>query len=162
MFQKILVAVDRSEHNQQVFNTAISLAKTLNAQLMLVHVLLPVEGIYPSPVFAGQGPLPMMRTEDLEFHWQQWRVTEEAGLDFLRTKAEAATAAGVPTEFTQALGDPGQAICTLAQTWEASLILMGRRGYKGLGEFIIGSVSNYVLHHAPCSVLTVQGNIATD
>ena len=27
---------------------------------------------------------------------------------------------------------------------------------SGLSELILGSVSNYVLHHAPCSVLTLQ------
>ena len=26
----------------------------------------------------------------------------------------------------------------------------------------MGSVSNYVVHHAPCSVLVVQGVMATD
>lgn len=34
---------------------------------------------------------------------------------------------------------------------------MGRRGHKGLSEILLGSVSNYVVHHAPCSVLVLQG-----
>lgn len=29
-----------------------------------------------------------------------------------------------------------------------------------LQEYFLGSVSNYVLHHAPCSVLVVQGKVA--
>lgn len=159
MFHKILVALDKSDLNQQVLETAISLAKTLNSQIMLIHVLTPLEATYPSPVFAIGGPYPTMRVEDVEFHWQQWRTTEEAGLDFLRAKCDIATAAGIPTEFTQALGDPGQAICTLAKSWGATLILIGRRGYRGLGELLIGSVSNYVVHNAPCSVLTIQGTV---
>ncbi len=41
----------------------------------------------------------------------------------------------------------------------ADLIVVGRRGRSGLSELILGSASNYVLHHAPCSVLTLQGKI---
>ncbi|NEO65320.1 MAG: universal stress protein, partial [Moorea sp. SIO4G2] len=37
------------------------------------------------------------------------------------------------------------------------LIVLGRRGLGGLKEMVLGSVSNYVVHHAPCSVLVVQG-----
>ncbi|MDB9482953.1 universal stress protein, partial [Dolichospermum circinale CS-537/05] len=36
------------------------------------------------------------------------------------------------------------------------LIMMGRRGRSGLAEFFLGSQSNYVLHHAPCSVQIVH------
>jgi nucleotide-binding universal stress UspA family protein len=31
-----------------------------------------------------------------------------------------------------------------------------------LTEMVLGSVSNYVLHHAPCSVLTIQSPIRAD
>jgi nucleotide-binding universal stress UspA family protein len=44
-----------------------------------------------------------------------------------------------------------------AQIWHADLIVMGRRGVSGMHELFLGSVSNYVTHHAPCSVLVVQG-----
>ena len=44
-----------------------------------------------------------------------------------------------------------------SQNWEADLIVIGRRGHQGLSEILLGSVSNYVVHHAPCSVLVVQG-----
>ncbi len=158
MFQKILVALDRSDLNQQVFDAAITLAKTLNAHLMLVHVLSPIDG-FTSPIFSMPGTYPLVR-EDVDFYLKQWRSKEAEGLAFLQAKTDVATAAGIPTEFTQILGDPGDAICKIARTWNANLILIGRRGYTGLGEFFIGSISNYVVHHAPCSVLTIQGQVS--
>lgn len=162
MFHKILVALDQSEVNRQVFNTALSFARSLNAQLMLIHVLAPLAANYPRPVFAIAGPSPIFYGGDLESHLQRLRTFEEEGLEFLKAKTELAVAAEISTEFTQALGDPGYAICSLARTWNANLIIIGRRGYKGLGELFMGSVSNYVFHHAPCSVLTVQGSVDLD
>jgi nucleotide-binding universal stress UspA family protein len=63
---------------------------------------------------------------------------------------------GIKTEFTQIPGNPGQTIKKIAQNWDADLIVMGSRGRTGLSELVLGSVSNYVMHHAPCSVLIVH------
>lgn len=160
MFNRILVALDQSPLSEQVFEAGIETAKALNAQLMLVHVLSPVGSVFSNSTFAVYGAYPVLR-EDVDFYVQQWRTKETQGLDFLKQKTDIATAAGISTEFTQILGDPGHSICTMARNWNASLILIGRRGFTGLGEFFVGSVSNYVTHHAPCSVLTIQGVEAT-
>ncbi|WP_390691905.1 universal stress protein [Aetokthonos hydrillicola] len=67
--------------------------------------------------------------------------------------------AGVTVEIEQCSGTPGKTICDVARTWNADLIIVGRRGYSGMREIFLGSVSNYVLHHAPCSVLSIQGSM---
>jgi len=74
----------------------------------------------------------------------------------LRSLADKATNAGVETTFHQSLGSPDRSICELAYELNVDLIILGRRGRCGLNELILGSVSNYVLHHAHCSVLTIQ------
>jgi nucleotide-binding universal stress UspA family protein len=74
----------------------------------------------------------------------------------LQSWSSQANTSGVNTEFTQNTGSPGRMICELATDWNADLIIMGRRGRSGLAEFFLGSVSNYVLHHAPCSVQIVH------
>ena len=54
MFNKILVAIDRSPANQEVFNEALSLAKATKANLILLHVLSgeeedsPIMSLYPT------------------------------------------------------------------------------------------------------------------
>lgn len=157
MFQKILVAIDHSDVSRHAFEQALNLAKTLNASLMLVYVLSPFNEDYPTPIYpGGDAVFPGLYTEAVKAFAEKWESYERQGLDMLRSLADVSTQAGVGTEFTQAIGDPGQAICTLAKTWQAELIIVGRRGRTGISEFFLGSISNYVVHHAPCSVLTVQ------
>ncbi|MBD2461466.1 universal stress protein [Oscillatoria sp. FACHB-1407] len=159
MFQKILVALDNSNMGNRVFDEAVTLAKATNASLMLLHVLTPFEDNYPTmPVAPGlDSYYPAMYGEAIEEYAKRWHQYEEHALDFLRNRAASALNEGVTAEFSQNVGDPGRAICSLAGTWSADLIVMGRRGRSGLSEFVLGSVSNYVLHHAPCSVFVVQG-----
>lgn len=156
MFQKILVAIDQSEISQQAFDEAVTLAKATNANLMLIHVLSPLGQEYPSPVFPSDPSYPGLQAEAMRVHLQQWEILEKQGIEFLKAQTDQAIAAGVSTEFTQSLGEPGQAICELARIWGAHLVIIGRRGYSGLKELLLSSVSNHVAHHAPCSVLIVQ------
>jgi nucleotide-binding universal stress UspA family protein len=160
MFQKILVAIDRSQISQHVFDEAISLAKAESANLMLLHVLSPVDVTYLHPVGVnGSNFYPILHSQNIDYYMMAWEEQKQAGLKFLKEYCNQAIKLGVVTEFTQNVGDAGKVICEVARTWEANLIIMGRRGRNGLSELFLGSVSNYVLHHAPCSVLTVQGQI---
>jgi nucleotide-binding universal stress UspA family protein len=49
-------------------------------------------------------------------------------------------------------GDPRTAIVDEAAEWEADLIVLGSHGRTGLKRLILGSVAEYVVRHAPCSV----------
>lgn len=50
-------------------------------------------------------------------------------------------------------GSVPERICQAAQGFQASVIVMGRRGLSGLAA--LGSVSERVVHRAPCSVLVI-------
>ena len=54
------------------------------------------------------------------------------------------------------LGAPGKMIVEMAQEWGADLIVVGSHGYGFWSRTMLGSVSDSVLHHAPCSVLVVR------
>lgn len=157
MFTKILVALDRSSMNKQVIAAAIALAKTMNARVMLLHALSPEEEGSPDITMMNDGGFYSgLNSEILDMHRQQWQEFENQGSALLQAFTKEATAAGVPTEFQQIFGPPSRVICKSAKDWGAELIILGRRGHAGLKEVFLGSVSNYVLHHAPCSVLTIQ------
>lgn len=74
----------------------------------------------------------------------------------LRRLTAQSAKTGPRASFEQVVGSPGRSICQAAKAWEADLIVVGSHQRKGLSEMILGSVSNYVLHHAPCSVLVVH------
>lgn len=158
MFNKILVAIDRSTASREVFETAVSLAKATGANLMLLHVLSDEEASSSPSINSKQEPdrLDSSVLEAYNRHWHELEQEQQQKLDVMRSFVKEAKAAGVNTEFTQTLGDPGETICNLAQAWSAELILVGSRGLTGIKKIILGSVSNYVTHNASCSVLIVR------
>jgi nucleotide-binding universal stress UspA family protein len=159
MFNRILVAMDNSSWSEQVFDRAVSLAKATNGKLMLLHVLSPLDEQYIDPLFLQPSILyPELHVNNSKYA-SDWDQLKTSRLNWLHWLCEEATQLGVKTEFSQNIGEPCRMICDVARNWEADLIVIGRRGRRGISELFLGSVSNYVLHHAPCSVLTVQGLI---
>ncbi|MEH2124802.1 universal stress protein [Nostoc sp.] len=137
-FKKILVAVDDSPATATVFIKALELAQRDAAQLMIGH----------SIELATSSQL-TVNLVDLEIETQQAQ-------SLLQLYYQKAKILGIMAEASYQTGDPGTNICDLARSWGADLIVLGRRGLKGFAELLAGSVSNHVVHHAPCSVLVVQ------
>jgi nucleotide-binding universal stress UspA family protein len=53
-------------------------------------------------------------------------------------------------------GDPQRAIVAMTAAWEADAIVIGSHGRHGLDRLLLGSVSDGVVRHAPCSVYVVR------
>ena len=52
-------------------------------------------------------------------------------------------------------GKPGETICKIAEKESADIIVVGTRGMGAVRRVVLGSVSDYVLHHAHCAVVIV-------
>lgn len=155
MFQKILVPIQSQATDQFVFEMALDLAKQNQASLMLLHVFAPEmksSVALPSPTLYRY---PLVTDELMQTYRQRWEETETHGLDMLKTMAQEAEKAGVKTEFSQNFGNIGHVICNMAHNWGADLIVVHQPNRSKLDELFLGSVSNYVVHHAPCTVLTL-------
>lgn len=61
-----------------------------------------------------------------------------------------------PIEQHVVEGHAGPAICELAAELGVSLIVVGSHGKGFLARTVLGSVSEYVVRHAPCPVLVVH------
>ncbi|WP_088891677.1 universal stress protein [Leptolyngbya ohadii] len=163
MPQKILVAIDESPFAEVVFARGLEMAQAFQASLMLLHVLsLDEEGSPQMPLATtGPGSYVVLETAVMEAYQERWQDYEKKGMSQLRDLTDRATQIGVATEFSQLSGRPGKTICDLAKNWQADLIVVGRRGRSGFGEFFLGSVSTYVVHHAPCPVMVVPAKPKT-
>ncbi len=157
MFSKILVAIDSSAASRRAFVGALKIAKGLNAELILVHALDVFDPASPEhpiiPTDSYSMALDSLIRETYEKQWAEFADHFEA---LLKQKQEEAEALALTAQYLQPYGRPGPAICKAAKTLKADLIVVGSHGYKGLQEMILGSVSNYIMHHAPCSVTVIH------
>lgn len=157
-FQKILVGLERSDLGQQVFEQVLDLAKAYQGQIHFLHVLQNPEQFVgsPSPLggFSDMGSYPVF--SDPTFWESQVQAQRENAKHWLDEFSVQAREAGIVASWGCQVGEIGPVLCEMAARHQADLVVIGRRGLSGLAEALVGSVSNYVVHHAPCSVLVVQ------
>ena len=142
MFKKIVWATDGSESADQCLPLVESLATESSAEVLIVHceeLTLPTKGGGAYPLHADEDEL----------------------LAKIRAQAEQLSRPDAPAtlEKTRArVGGAAQAIATAAQSGHADLIVVGTRGHTPLGGMLLGSVTQRLLHIAPCPVLAVPVN----
>ena len=158
-FHKVFVALDQSNQAATVFAEALKIAADNQATLMLFCCIQEDTSAYSMSLSEQFGISPHLFDQAYQMRNAQIESQVKLTLNLLKSYEEKATEAGVNVEFDYKLGDPGSWICRMADHWQADVIVMGRRGRRGLTEIVLGSVSNYVLHHAPCSVFVVQPRI---
>jgi nucleotide-binding universal stress UspA family protein len=159
MFKKILVPLDYSDRSRQALEEAIALAKLTQSEILLLHVLSTSAPDCPvqvrSPV-TDIGVDSAFSTEMMQLYVKQLQQFEQENLKKLQSFAKEVEIQGIPVTWAQPFGSVASEICRTAREEPIDLIVMGRRGRSGLKEVLLGSVSNYVMHHAPCTVMVVQ------
>ncbi len=151
MYKKILVALASVEDGQIIFPQALKIAEKNNSILKLFHC------IHSEVYFTPYGTFSTSEVTQLIPQWRENLEEEQENVrQWLTEYSQQADSKGIATEWTCLMGNPSSSIIKLAKDWDATLIIMGRRGLSGLSEMLLGSVSNYVVHHAPCSVLLIQ------
>lgn len=92
--------------------------------------------------------------QQLSAEWQEEKRDAQAGLERAANRLRRATPH--VTSGLQEGSDPSQLIIDAATEINASLLMLGHAGKSGIERFVLGSVANRVVHHAPCSVLLVR------
>ena len=134
------VAVDAARHAQAVLAPM--------AEIILLCVITDVPGDD-----AGGIEGPVGTPEEMEREWAQLQADADAALE--RT-ASALTATASLLRRVE-VGDAGATICAVAEHEGAEVIVVGSHGRGLLGRIVhLGSVSEYVMRHAPCPVLVVR------
>jgi nucleotide-binding universal stress UspA family protein len=148
-YQKILVALDQSKYSEAVFQQALNMADKEKTTLMLFHCLSVDGNATPYTNLYGQELTSFSLSDYLE---EEIKSVEKWLTDYVQQAQEQ----GIKCEYLWKIGEPSSWVREIAKSWQADLVILGRRGLSGLAEFFLGSVSNHVLHHVNCSVLIVQ------
>jgi nucleotide-binding universal stress UspA family protein len=104
----------------------------------------------PSPMaINGEWAPPAIPPESDQHAKRRARSLADAGARYARDRGLDAEA-----RVEQAMGSPWRTIIDVAES-EYDLIVMGTRGFTGVGSLLAGSISHHVAQHATCPVLIV-------
>jgi nucleotide-binding universal stress UspA family protein len=127
---RLLVPVDGSKSSQRALAFAAALARQTRATVTLLHV-------QESRLFNSHPEL-----------------TETIGNGILSGAAEKVK--GITFDQKLESGDPARKILDIAEKGGFDLIVMGSCGHNAIARFLLGSVSNHVLHYTRHAVLVVK------
>jgi nucleotide-binding universal stress UspA family protein len=138
MFKKIVWATDGSENADQALAVAKSLASEEEAALTIVHVVQKI---------ATSG--------DTALGWYADEELVEAKVDKIASELSK-EGVNASVKIVKHVGpQPAHEIAELARDTGADLIVVGTRGHGAIAGILLGSVTQRLLHFAPCPVLVV-------
>ncbi len=138
--KKILIPVDGSENSKKALEMGITLAKTANAHLTVLEV---IEEFGPLPGYYEAAP---PGTDRVKWISEQRFEKVHPMLEETKIKWDRQVVEGYAADK----------IIEIAAEGKYDMIVIGSRGLSPLGRFLLGSVSDRVVHHAPCSVTIVK------
>lgn len=147
MFEKVLVALDGSEHSLQAAQKAAEIASRFSAELHLLTVTKPLK--------LSSEVRDYFESEDLvgEFTYVLDPMTDEI-MDRARTIAEEHGISRTTTATRE--GKPARSIVDYAKGNKVDLIVVGSRGLGEVEATLLGSVSHKVSMLAGCNVMIVK------
>lgn len=143
MYKNIVVGTDGSDSAQAAVTQAAELAKLAGSRLVLVTAFRSIRALALMAA-GGSATIDLAEAED------QQRAEAEELLVHALMRVDTG---GIPVSTHARAGDAAETILRVAEEVDADLIVVGNRGMSGVSRFLLGSVPNRVVHHAPCAVL---------
>lgn len=147
--RRILLSVDANESSTRAFEWFTNNFIRKDDGLLLVHIVEPVS----TGINYGLVTKPALLTEDFSRHVQE--LVDE-GRELGKHYLHKCKGTGIRARFVLHIGaKPGEHICRLAKEQQIDMIIMGSRGIGRIRRTLLGSVSDYVLHHAGIPVIII-------
>lgn len=143
--RRILLATDLSPASEEAGFQALDLARGLRAELLIVSVIDPRSLRLPGGKYGARV--------------DQVRTGREAAAQELVSRGRAA---GVRVTFLIWEGEPGESIVDAARSEQVDFVVVGSHGRGSVGRFFLGSVSDHVVHNAPCPVVVVRARASAE
>ncbi len=150
---KILAAVDKSRYASVVMETVSRLASYVESDITILSAIKPKR--YRTAESSGESEETMKDFhEDLiRKYFPQNLLAIEARSDH-GPKLFPTQGATVHSKVVE--GDAADTICDYAETLNADLVVVGKRGGGNIGSLLLGSVSEKVVHKCSRSVLVAK------
>ena len=139
---KILLATDGSADAILAARAAVDLSSRTGSELHVVHAWQAIPP-YAYPSLSTEWYVPPYEEAARKLLTEQVELVEEAG--------------GAVAEAHLVRGRPADAVIDQGEEVGADLIVVGSRGLGAVGRLLVGSVSEGIVHQAPCPVLVVRG-----
>jgi len=153
----LLAAVDFSNSTSAVLDQASELAKALNAKLWVVHIASDESRAmaYEMTPFSDYSPDFVSIPGDV--HLARDLSAEELKREHAELLGISAKLRenGIDAQAALLKGEAAKNIVEKASDIDADIILIGSHGHGLLHKALLGSVSEYVIRHAPCGVLVI-------
>ncbi len=147
-FKKILCTTDFSEPSYEGVKTANELAAQFSSELILVHVVSPV------PVLGAPH-----HTTPVSFDIPAYQQTFiEQSRETLQKVADDLIRSDLKSETQVMVGYAADEIVRVAEEEKADLIVIATHGHSGFERLLLGSVTERVIRHSPCPVLSVKAS----
>lgn len=151
MYKSIVVGTDFSDTAAEAVRHAAELAKAFDAKLHIVTAFRPA-----MTASIAASSLEAMAAGGTEFIQEADSAIADEVESKLGDLAKRLSSDGLQVDTAGVAGDPADALLDVAETKKADLVVVGNRGMSGVKRFVLGSVSNKISHHSPCSVLIVH------
>ncbi|MFT7031866.1 MAG: nucleotide-binding universal stress UspA family protein [Cyclobacteriaceae bacterium] len=145
--KKILVPTDFSEEANNALLAAHSLAKDTNSSILLLHVV-------EDPHVVSFNTMGQSTYDSMENVYVIKLI--EKTKEKLQAIIDDPKFTDIDIRYKVDIGDSYSSIIEHIASHEASLIIMGTTGASGLKEILVGSVTDKVVRHASCPVITVK------
>lgn len=145
--QELLLATDGSKSSNRAENHILNTYSQNDTKIFIVSVVNISNLVHQFEGGMGyEEQIPAFDREEIieDIKEETRKITREAAQRFDEKGYEA--------QQNVVIGDPGQELCDLAKSRDVDVIVMGSRGRGRVGEFLLGSVSQFVVHHASCAV----------
>lgn len=148
--KKVLIAIDYNPVSETVAEKGYELAKTMNAEVCLIHILGDL-GFYNAqyPSFLGYDGYTSAVGPNFDLAMEMHNVAE----DFLEKAAKHLDDPAVKTKLAE--GETAAALLNYAEEWNADLIVMGTHSHSVLEKLLIGTVAEKVLEKTKIPVFMV-------
>ncbi|XP_013076850.2 uncharacterized protein LOC106063077 isoform X1 [Biomphalaria glabrata] len=150
--KSVIIAMDGSGHSFYAFDWYMSQMHTPDTEVIVAHS----SHHHSKPFSHVQNLMPSVITSD---HSSMSRIIQQEEEEVNKIVAQIKgklTQAGVRGKLLRLTGEPGAAIIQAAQEHKVHCIVTGSRGLGTVRRTLIGSVSDYILHHSHVPVLVCR------